>query len=382
MDTDKLYYEDSHMKEFDAVVTSCNEHNGHYAIELNRTAFFPEGGGQAGDVGTLNGVRVLDTVIRDGKLLHITEKPFSAGENVQGVLDWETRFHRMQNHTAEHIVSGLVYRRFGFHNVGFHMGADGVIVDFDGFVSPEELFEIEEDANRIITENRNVYTSFPAPDELETLEYRSKLDLMENVRLVIIDGCDVCACCAPHVSRTGEIGLLRIFESVKRRDGIRLRMLAGSDAFVDYRRKSEIAGKVSALLSAPPDELDGAVRRIISDRDKLAYTLGGLKRELIHYKTAELRHTENSLLFFEASFDASDAKLLCKAAIEYCGKVAAVFYGDEGGFKYFMMSRSVDLREFAAGFNAALRGKGGGSSEQISGFVSASRKQIETYFGI
>ncbi len=380
MTTGKLYYEDSHLKEFDAEVVSCEERNGRYTVELDRTAFFPEGGGQKGDVGELNGVPVLDTHLVGESVLHYTEKPILVGERVHGVVDWETRFPRMQSHTAEHIVSGIVNRRFGFANVGFHMGADGVIVDFDGFLPPETLYEIEAEANCVVWENRSVTARFPSQEELSTLSYRSKKELTGAVRLVEVEGVDLCACCAPHVKRTGEVGAIKFLESIRRKDGVRLRMLAGSAAYEDYRAKSQSVSEISALLSAKPELVSEAVRRVLAERDGLQYTAGGLKRELTRFKTAGLSRTEGNRVFFEPSFTREEAKLLCEAALPFTGGVAAVFFGEEGAYRYCAMSENVDLRAMAKRLNETLDGNGGGSAGMISGAVKAARKAVLNFF--
>ncbi len=380
MRTERLYYEDSHLRAFDAHVTDCREAGGHYEVELDRTAFFPEGGGQAGDRGVIDEVEVTDTRTRCGSVLHFTGEPLAPGSAVHGEISWQTRFPRMQNHSAEHIVSGLVFSRFGFHNVGFHMGGDGVVVDFDGFMTDEELSEVEEEANGVVTDDRAVTAFFPSREELGRLSYRSKLDLTEDVRLVSIEGCDLCACCAPHVKRTGEIGVIKILESVRHKGGVRLRMIAGHDAFEDYRRKTDALSRASALLSAPPEMVAEAVRRVLRERDELDYTMGGLKRELVSLKASALERTAGNMLFFEPRFGREEAKLLCEAALPLCGGICGVFFGS-GQLRYMLMSGSVDLREVARSMSSALGGRGGGSAGAVSGITDASEEEIRAFFG-
>ncbi len=378
--TRKLYYEDSHIKEFDGVVRSCDEKDGCFEIVLDKTAFFPEGGGNPADVGTLGKVNVTYTFERGDEVVHRCDGPLEAGTTVHGVIDWEKRFSNMQNHTAEHIVSGIVHRRHGYANVGFHMGAEGVIVDFDGFVDDMELSDIEREANEVVWRNVAVTESFPAPEELPGLEYRSKLDLTENVRLVTIEGVDMCACCAPHVKRTGEIGVIKIFESIRRKNGVRIRMLAGSRAYEDCAAKARSVSRVSALLSAKPEGVADAVERLLVERDGLNYKLGGLKRRIIQNEVDIIQNTDENLLFFEQDFDAKDLQLLVNAAKEKCS-VAAAFSGDDGsGYKYALASKSVDLQEPVRDMNRALNGRGGGRPELVSGTVSTAREEIEGYW--
>ncbi len=378
--TQKLYYEDSHLREFDAVVTSCVQRDGTFEITLDKTAFFPEGGGNPADVGSLGGVHVLHTFLREGEVIHRCDGALETGSVVHGSICWERRFSNMQSHTAEHIVSGIVHRRHGYANVGFHMGEDGVIVDFDGFVDQEELSDIQREANEIVWRDVPVTQSFPSPQELPHLEYRSKLELTENVRLVTIQGVDVCACCAPHVKRTGEIGVIKIFESIRRKNGVRIRMLAGERAYEDYQKRAGSVAEISSLLSVPQDETAGAVKRLLEERDGLLYELGGLKRRIIRNEVDIIQDTDKNLVFFEPDFDVKELQLLANAAKEKC-PIAAAFSGDdETGYKYVLASGAVDLRERSREMNRALQGRGGGRPELVTGTVKAARAQIERYW--
>ncbi len=378
--TRRLYYEDSHIREFDAVVVSCEEREGAFEVVLDKTAFFPEGGGNPADTGTLGKVNVLYTFERGDEVVHRCDGPLEAGETVHGKIDWEKRFSNMQNHTAEHILSGIVHRRHGYANVGFHMGEEGVIVDFDGFVDEIELSDIEREANEVVWRNMPVTQSFPAPEDLPHLEYRSKLDLTENVRLVTIEGVDVCACCAPHVKRTGEIGVVKIFESIRRKNGVRVRMLAGDRAYEDFVKRGDSVSQISALLSAKPDEVTPAVERLLAERDALQYKLGGLKRRIIRDKVDIMQETPGNLFFFEPDFDMKELQLLATAAREKCAVAAAFSGDDEAGWKYVLASQTVDLREKAKAMNAALNGRGGGKPELVTGSVKADRETIERYW--
>ncbi len=378
--TRKLYYEDSHIREFDAAVTLCEKRGGDFEIVLDKTAFFPEGGGNPADTGTLNGVPVLYTFERGSEVIHRCPEPLEPGAAVHGRIDWEKRFSNMQNHTAEHIVSGIVHRRHGYANVGFHMGAEGVIVDFDGYIIEAELSDIEREANEVVWRNVPVTESFPGPEELPRLEYRSKLELTENVRLVTIEGVDVCACCAPHVRRTGEIGPIKIFESIRRKNGVRIRMLAGERAYEDYAKRAGAVAQISALLSAPQDEAAQAVERLLRERDELNYKLGGLKRRIIEMLVRNMDKSDEPAVFFEPDFDMKELQLLANAALER-RPLAACFSGDDGaGWKYVLASHNTDLRPLVKEMNLALRGRGGGRAELVSGTVKAARAEIEAYW--
>lgn len=202
--TKKLYDLDSHLSVFSAQVLACDPAGeGRWQVLLDQTAFFPEGGGQLPDQGTLDQANVLDVQESGPDILHTTDAPLTVGTSVTGTLDWPLRFRRMQCHSGEHIVSGTAHSLYGCTNVGFHLGENEVILDFDKELSQEQLDTIETIANQVIWENRPVLAEYPDPAVLRDLEYRSKLDLTENVRIVTIPGCDVCACCAPHVNAPG-----------------------------------------------------------------------------------------------------------------------------------------------------------------------------------
>ncbi|MBQ4426261.1 MAG: alanyl-tRNA editing protein [Oscillospiraceae bacterium] len=380
--TEKLYYSDSHIREFDAEVLSCEPSGGRFAVELTRTAFFPEGGGQCADTGTLGDAEVLDVQEVGGRIIHYCASPLSAGACVHGALDWGKRFQNMQSHSAEHIVSGLIHNRFGFENTGFHLGADGMIVDFSGFVTPEELGEIELAANGIIWQNRKISTFFPSPDELRRYAYRSKLSLTENVRLVEIEGVDLCACCAPHVNETGEIGLVRIYESQRRKDGVRIRMLAGKAALADYLTKEREALRISNLLSSRVEDISSAAERILAERDSLAYRLRGFELKALDELISTASAERGSFIRFFDSLPQEDMLRIIKGVAPRFERVAAVFTGsDEAGYKFIIASESVALREKLDSVRRKFTVKGGGSDKMVQGSIIGSREDIENTVG-
>ncbi len=380
--TERLYDRDSHTQRFTATVQTCAAAAGGWEIALDRTAFFPGGGGQAPDTGTLNGIPV--TEVRedpDGTIFHRTDTPLEAGAAVEGVIDWPVRFHRMQHHSGEHILSGLTCALYGCSNVGFHMGEDGVIIDFDRFLDREQLADLESRANEVIAQNLPVTVSFPTDEELAVLPYRSKRELTERVRIVTIPGVDCCACCAPHVRRTGEVGLLRILESAKHKGGVRLRLLCGSAAYADTRIKLDNVAAISNLLSAKQNETAAAVERLLAERDTLKQSLDAAKGRLVAAQLAAIVPTEGNVCLFPEEFDAIQLRQTADGGADRCGGICAVFTGsDEAGYQYVMASRHVDLRARAKEINAALRGRGGGQSTMIQGTAKAPRAVIEAYF--
>ena len=263
--TQKLYYIDQYIKEFDAEVLSVSRVEGGFEVVLDKTAFFPEEGGQTADTGLIGGARVLDVQEKDGTVVHTVDSELTVGSRQRCTLDFDLRFEKMQCHTAEHILCGIIHRRYGFENVGFHLGECEVVFDIDGVLDRAAVDAVLCEANRAVYENRSVTTVFPTPDELPTLEYRAKLDITENVRIVNIDGYDSCACCAPHVSRTGEIGMIAILGFEKHRGGTRLYMVAGKRSERDYNERLAVARRISALTSEPQKTIDVAVEKLAKE---------------------------------------------------------------------------------------------------------------------
>lgn len=260
--TEKLFYKDSHMQMFQAIVQECCKDGENYKIRLDRTAFFPEGGGQYADHGTLNEYEVHDVQEEQGDVWHYTSHPFEAGDVVEGKIDWQERFEKMQQHTGEHIISGLVHARFGYNNVGFHLGDDSCTMDFDGEISKEELAEIEWKANEAVVKNLEVQVTYPSKEELENIAYRSKIEIEGQIRIVTIPGYDVCACCAPHVKTTGEIGQIKLTNAQRYKGGVRITMLCGFRALCDYRQKLSATRQISASLCAKENETAEAVEHL------------------------------------------------------------------------------------------------------------------------
>ena len=380
--TSKLYEEDSHLREFSARVLDCRKEGDGWAVILDRTAFFPEGGGQAGDRGELENVRVLDTRIRDGEILHLTDGPLEPGKTAAGRLDWDLRFRRMQDHSGEHIVSGLVYQKYGYNNVGFHLGDGEVTLDFSGELTGPQLEEIELLANRAVTENLPVQTWYPDGEELAVTEYRSKLDLTENVRLVRIPGIDTCACCAPHVKRTGEIGIIKILDFMRHRGGVRVHILCGMDALADYGARYRATREISGLLSAKQLETPAAVRHTLEELDAAKRQLGEERLRRALEKAAALEPTEGNICLFFPEMDMRALRELVNAGMEKCAGVCAAFTGGDGDWKFIIGSRRVDLKQETKTILGGIHGRGGGSPEMIQGSAAGSREEIEAWFAV
>ncbi len=378
--TEKLYYSDGHLSRFTARVTSCEKEDGTWAVKLDRSAFFPGGGGQEADEGVLSDMKLLGLREEGEDIVHLTPAPLEPGALVEGRIDWPLRFSRMQGHSGEHILSGTVHRLFGYDNVGFHMGEEAITIDFSGELSREDLSRAELEANRAIWRDVPVRTLLPTPGELAAMDYRSKKELTGQVRIVEIEGVDLCACCAPHVSHSGEVGLLKIIDSMRHRGGTRLTLLCGEAALLDYEALHENNAAVSAALSAKRLETGGAIARVMAEQEERRAEFTKLKRELLQLKAAALRPTEGSICIFESDIDMITLRELVNAGSELAGKVCAGFAGTDGDYKYIIGSRSVPLMARAKEINAAIDGRGGGSDAMIQGTSRARREDIERYF--
>ena len=381
MYTEKLYYKDSHCFEFTALVLDCRETARGPALILDRTAFFPEGGGQLADTGSLGAVKVLDVHEKEGEILHYCDRPLPAGETAEGRIDAEQRLVRMQNHSGEHVVSGLAHKLFGCENVGFHMGEDFVTIDFDRELSREQLMEIETLANRAVREDLPVSCTFPEPEVLKSLEYRSKLELTENVRIVEIPGVDRCACCAPHVERTGEIGLIKVLDWERHRGGLRLSLACGMLALRDYRVKQENISAISQALSSKRHETAAAVERLLQEQQKSKERIAALSLELARYMAEDREETEGNICVFDSVLDEVALRELVNLLMEKCRGIAAAFSGDDRrGYRYIMGSRELDMRSLAKELNSLIEGRGGGKARMIQGSASASAAAIAAVF--
>lgn len=377
--TEKLYELNSYCRTFTAVVTECHPHGDGYAVGLSRTAFFPEGGGQAADTGTLNGIPVTDVQIVDGDIWHYTVAPLTAGETVEGTLDWDIRFARMQHHTAEHIVCGIAHRWYGLENVGFHLGSEDVTMDLDGELTREQLNAIEEEANRVVWQNVAVTAAIPTAEELAGLTYRSKKELEGDVRLVTIDGVDCCACCAPHVGRTGEIGVIKLLECIRWKGGVRIHLLCGGAALEDYRRRYTQSAEISAKLSVKQSDLTPAVDRLIAEKDGYKLALREANRRLADAMVAAVEPTDRPVYLIGADWDTETLRRIVNGLTARCGGLCAAYSGTDGAYTY-VLGGTDHLKEAAADMNAALNGRGGGDARQVQGRVQATAKEIEAYW--
>ena len=380
METKKLYYDDPFLREFTAKVLSCEETaDGKYAVVLDRTAFYPEGGGQGADHGTMGLVHVLDVHEKDGVITHLCDGAFEPGETVRGALDWARRFDHMQQHSGEHICSGLICERFHCDNVGFHMGADVVTIDFNADISWDALMEIERRANAYLCEDHEIDIRFYRGAELEQVEYRSKKPLDGDVRIVSFPGADCCACCGTHVRRSGQVGIVKFLSCQKFRDGVRIELLCGARAYRHLGETWEQNLRVAQSLSAKPTESAAAVERLEAELGALKLRAARLEAQVFSQVAARLAG-EGDVVLFEEEMSPESVRKLCDAVMNTCGGRCAVFAGRDGAWKYAVGQVDGDLRELVKSLNAALHGRGGGKPFFAQGSAGCTRKEIEDFF--
>ena len=376
METRKLYYEDCHLQEFTATVTGCTETEKGWQVVLDATAFYPEGGGQACDLGSLNDARVLDVQEQGQQVVHLCDKPLSG--TVTGKIDWERRFDLMQQHSGEHILSGLIHEKFGYHNVGFHIGTDMMEVDFDGPITWEELTELEEKANRAVWKNLPIRCSYPAPEVLPTIPYRSKKALEHPVRIVEVPGYDICACCGVHTAFTGEVGIIKVVSCVKFHQGVRIQMLCGNRAYRYLCQVQEQNRQVSQLFSAKPLETGAAASQFQQQLVNEKFRATSLQKRLFAAIAAGYAG-KGRVIHFEEELTAAGVRELTDKIAALCGDTAAVLSGtDETGYNVCILG--ANAKELGTALTAAFPGRGGGKPGTFQGSVQATKAQLLAFF--
>ena len=387
MKTKKLYDTDAYAIEFEATVLSCEEAEGVnscgdkdviYSIVLNQTLFFPEEGGQTPDKGTLNGVEVLDVQIKGDTITHFVVEPLEENSVVKGILDWQHRFSNMQQHSAEHIFSGLAHHKYGMKNVGFHLSDHIVTMDFNGVFTEEQLQEMEWEVNKAIVANVEIKTGYPSKEILADMEYRSKIEIDGAVRIVEIMGYDVCACCAPHVHRTGEIGMFKIQSAQNYKGGMRISFLCGFRALEEYRRKSEIISELSGILSTNPDNLADHVCKLKTQVQSLKTQLANAKQTLMESKLSKMPTEQKNVILFEADLETQVMRNVVNILMENHEGLCGIFVGDdETGYNFIIGSKTVNCCDIATKLREALNSRGGGKPQMIQGSVVARAEDIK-----
>ena len=378
--TEKLYYIDAYMHTFSATVLSVEAEGDNYVVILDKTAFFPNEGGQAADSGKIADATVLDVTERDGIVLHKTDKPLTVGDTVECKINFAERYEKMKCHTAEHILCGIMHRLYGAENIGFHLGEDVVTFDVSPVLTREQLDRVEDIANRIVAENVDVTAFFPSPDELPTMQYRAKLDITEGVRIVNIGEYDSCACCAPHVARTGEIGLIKMLDFCKHRGGTRIYMVAGERALLDYRARYAASQKISALTSTPQTDIVDAVVALQTEREELKAQVKERGLAIVRILANSIAYTDGNVVSFFDGLTMDELREFVNITVPKVQGVVVALLGTDGDYKYIIGSTTTDLRAAAKEINATLNGRGGGKPEMIQGTFLAAKAEIEAYF--
>ncbi len=378
MPTIKLYENDSYIKTFTATVVSCVETDGEFLVVLDKTAFFPEGGGQDADKGVINGGNVLDVQIKDEIIYHKLPKSLEIGATVECSIDWQTRFSRMQNHTGEHIVSGVIHRTFGYNNVGFHMNDSLVTFDVDGPLTDDDIKLVEKKANEAIYANNSIKVIYPTAKELLDYDYRSKLDITEGVRLIEIENTDLCACCAPHVAKTGEVGIIKIISYIPYKKGTRIEMLCGALALEDYQNLHTTNKFIMNMLSAKRFETPEAVERIQKDLGNARVENKKLLSELATLKMEKHIKDNKVCVFIDgASYD--ELRNCSNSLIEefeYCYLFSNT---DENNYIYVVSSKENNVRDLVQELNKTFNGKGGGRDTYAQGKIAGTKEKILEY---
>lgn len=381
--TKKLYDDDAYETEFEATVISCEqtEKDGKrvYQVVLDQTLFFPEEGGQSPDQGKINDIEVLDVQTKKDIVTHTLADAVEAGSTVKGKIDWKHRFYNMQQHSGEHIFSGLVHTKYGYENVGFHLSNQIVTMDFNGVLSEEQAAEIEYEVNEAIVKNIPIEVTFPTKEALEKLEYRSKIEIDGQVRIVTIPGYDVCACCAPHVKRTGEIGMLKVMNIQSYKGGVRISILCGFRALEAFCQKSAVISELSAQLSANQEGLSEAVERLKNTNQSLKSKLAAASQEQMKTKLAAVEKDALDVLLFEEGLENNAMRNAVNQLVSEHSGVCGIFSGnDEEGYQFIIGSGSRDCREIATKLREACQARGGGSTAMIQGSVNAKKEEITT----
>ena len=380
METEKLYYQDPYQTTFTARVLTCEPSKGGCLVTLDRTAFYPEGGGQPADHGVLGGVTVTDVHEKDGVIFHTCDKVVEPGSTVEGSIDWTRRFDHMQQHSGEHILSGLLCSLYDCSNVGFHLGADTVTIDYDRVLTEEQVLEAERRANAVIWRDTPAEITFPSHEELERLHYRSKKELTGQVRIVAFPGADCCACCGTHVRRAGEVGLIKVLSCQKFREGVRLEILCGQRAYRYLSRIYEQDHAVARLLSVKPQDAFAAVERQNAELTAAKLRMTELEDRLFALRAQSLAG-RGDVLLLEPPMRPDGARKLADTTARAAGGLAAVFAGERDSYVYALVhAGGADISPLVKRLNSALSGRGGGRNGFAQGSVQADRSAILDFF--
>ena len=380
METEKLYYQDPFLASFTATVLSCEAAQKGFLVTLDRTAFYPEGGGQPADHGHLGTLRVSDVHEKEGVVFHTVDAPVEIGQRAEGRIDWARRFDHMQQHSGEHILSGILCADYACDNVGFHMGADTVTIDYNTDITWEQALCAEAKANAVIAADAPVEITFPSPGELAALDYRSKKVLTGAVRIVRFPEADCCACCGTHVLRAGQVGLVKVLSCQKFRQGVRMEILCGQRAFRYLSAAYDQTRAIGQKLSVKPLETLKAVERLEHELSSAKFRVAELE-SMAWGAIAKAHAGEENVLLVEGPMAGDSVRRLADAVAHQAGGLTAVFAGEEGRYAYALLRPDGgDLSAFVKALNSALHGRGGGRGGFAQGSAETTRAEIEAFF--
>lgn len=374
----KLYYEDSFQEQFIATVLDCRKVDNLYAIQLDQSAFFPGGGGQPEDYGTLEGQVVYRLVEDGGEVYHMVKDPFEIGQKIRGCINFDRRLDFMQQHSGEHILSGIIEKLHGYSNVGFHLSEETVTADFDGILTEEQIREIEHLANEAIRQDQLVVCKSYTKEQLEHKNFRSKKVFEEDIRLVSIGESDCCACCGVHVKRSSQIGLIKILSAQKHRGGMRLVLKCGQRALEDYNDKLKQNKEISRLLSVPIDEVISGVRALWEEKQELKQKLYGLEEKYFDALSQHVSDTEPVCRVEEGLSPDAMRRLISKVCLKTTWP-CLILVPDQEGFKYGLGQRDHNISLLCQALNEAFEGRGGGK-EICQGYLKGELLDIQEYF--
>ena len=374
--TEKLYDRDPYQRSFEAAVLSCKAMEDQYEVILDRTLFFPEEGGQSPDQGILGGAHVLDVQIKGDVIIHTLDVALEVGKTVAGEIDWDHRFSNMQQHSGEHIFSGLVYKNYGYTNVGFHLSDQIVTMDFNGPLTMEQIAELEWEVNRVIASNVEIKATYPTKEELAQMEYRSKKEIDGAIRIVEIAGYDLCACCAPHVARTGEIGGFKIQSVQNYKGGVRISFLCGFRALAEAGKKAQILSELTGILTTNQEQLAENVQKLKAKNQELQFQLNLAKQGLMELKLKQIPKDQKDVLLFEEDLDAAVMRNVVNQLMEEHEGICGVFVAEGTGYKFIIGSKNIDCRQIATLLREKLGARGGGSQAMIQGSLQGEKEQI------
>ena len=386
--TQKYYEADAFRTKADSSILAVepDPRTGGGRIALDGTVFYPEGGGQPADRGTLTladgtVLHVLDVHEHDGILWHTVDalpEGAAVGSAVTGAIDWEARFDKMQQHTGEHILSGILHSMFGAENVGFHIGSEAVRMDTSVPISAEGLRQAELAANRIVWQDVPVVITYPTPEELAALTYRSKKEITGQVRIVTIPGADVCACCGTHTATTGQVGQIKILAAENYKGGVRLSVVCGRRALEEAQAMRGRQADIGALLSAKSSETAHAVHRVYDEYTALKFAHFGLCSQLFDALAALTRPGEDAIRIVPG-LDPDGLHRLAARLTEATDGLCAALTPSEKGTGYCLAQANGDVRALTKALNTALSGRGGGKPGICQGSCAATPEEVEKF---